>query len=40
MHRASWDGLSSRGKPVASGIYVIRAQIGGAVASRKVVVAR
>jgi hypothetical protein len=36
----SWDGTDSRGRAVAPGIYIIRVQAGGQVATRKVVLIR
>jgi len=39
-HVARWDGRDERGNPAASGIYVYRAEIGGAVFSRKMTLLR
>ena len=35
-HRALWDGLDARGRPVASGAYVVRLRSGTAVEERKI----
>jgi len=34
-HEAEWDGTDDRGRPVASGVYMYRANLGGLTASRK-----
>ena len=39
-HLRSWDGRDARGQLVASGIYFLRLEQGGRVASAKLVVAR
>jgi hypothetical protein len=39
-HVARWDGRDERGNPAASGIYVYRAEIGGAIFSRKMTLLR
>ena len=39
-HELSWDGRTSAGGPVASGIYVIRLVAGSRSQERKVVVMR
>ncbi len=35
-HRALWDGLDARGRPLASGAYVVRLRSGSAVAEHKI----
>ena len=35
-HRALWDGLDARGRPVASGAYVVRLRSGQVVDQRKI----
>ena len=39
-HRVTWDGRDATGRSVASGTYVVRLSVGGASASRKVVLVR
>ncbi|MAE69602.1 MAG: hypothetical protein CME06_03930 [Gemmatimonadetes bacterium] len=39
-HRFAWDGLNRGGSSVASGVYVVRLETGGARESRRVVVLR
>ncbi|MGH7680454.1 MAG: C25 family cysteine peptidase [Candidatus Eiseniibacteriota bacterium] len=39
-HVARWDGRDERGNPTASGIYVYRAEIGGAIFTRKMTLLR
>jgi hypothetical protein len=39
-HVASWDGRDSRGRPVASGVYFVRVEAGGASAIGKAVLLR
>jgi hypothetical protein len=39
-HVVSWDGLDSRGRPAASGVYFVKAEAGGASATGKVVLLR
>jgi flagellar hook assembly protein FlgD len=39
-YAVSWDGQTLSGKPVASGIYLIRMEADKFVATRKIVVAR
>ena len=39
-HVASWDGRDSRGRPVASGVYFVRVEAGGASATAKAVLLR
>ena len=35
-HRAPWDGLDARGRPVASGAYLVRLRSGDVVDQRKI----
>ncbi len=39
-HVAPWDGLDSHGRPVASGVYFVRVEAGGASATAKVMLLR
>lgn len=37
---ATWDGTDERGRPVAPGVYLLRAEVGGRTAARRLVVVR